>query len=223
MSIVRDYIHYQITAHGLQFPLQLFKIKQERSNSHLPVTLEQFQRMIAVLPENEPISLQRKLMLSMLWDTGMRGGEMLRLRIRDLDIKNRTVIINNEKNHRNRMIVWSPFTRRLLRKYMPLRKHLVLSDKEKKDDYLFLSLKRKQKNSKLTTRQLERIVEETKKAARIRAWIKPHSFRHGFVHRQLDEGKTITTVAQMLGHSTSMNVWNYAQLTSPEIRKAWGI
>lgn len=212
-QLIRDYISFQITVHGLKFPLKLLKIPQERSNSHSPITYDEYLRMLEVLPLREPITLQRRLMISLLWDTGVRGGELLNLKISDLD--NRRAIIQNEKNHRNRLISWSEGTDKLLKFYLPLRKHL-----KTKEDYLFVSFKWKP-TRKLTTRQLERIIQEIRVDAEIINYVKPHSFRHGFVHRQLQNKQSITTIAQMLGHSNALNVLAYAQLTGREIQEAW--
>ncbi len=84
LQLVRDYLSYQNTVHNLSFPLRLLKIPQERSKSHTPITYDDFLKMVAVLPLNEPITLQRRLMLTLLWETGMRVGELTRLRISDL-------------------------------------------------------------------------------------------------------------------------------------------
>lgn len=214
-QLIRDYISYQVTMHGLQFPLKLLRIPQERSKSHYPITHEEYIAMLDVLPINEPMGIQRRLMISLLWDTGMRGGELLNLKIEDL--KERSALIHNEKNHRNRLISWSERTDKLLKFYLPFRKHLITSE-----DYLFVSFKWKPAR-KLTTRQLERIVMETKNKAGLENPIRPHSFRHGFVHRQLRNKQSITTIAQMLGHSNTLNVLAYAQLTGSEIREAWGL
>lgn len=215
MQLTRDYISYQVTMHSLDFPLRLLKIPMERSNSHHAVTKEEFERMIRLVPKNEPQSLQRRLMLMLLWDTGMRVGELTRLKISDL--KKQEAIIHNEKNHRSRRIGWSAETEKLLQFYLPLRNHMVC-----KEDFLFVSFKWKP-TRKLTTRQIERIIEDLRKEAKIENEVRPHSFRHGFVHRQLAKRTPVTTIAQMLGHSTTANVLTYAQLNSTEIKEAWAM
>ena len=212
-QLIRDYIHYQMTVHGLDFPLQLLRIPQERSNSHTPITREDFIKLLEFLPQNEPQTLQRRLMLMLLWDTGMRIGELLRLKISELEPKRAT--IHNEKNHRSRRIGWSEETERLLQFYLPLRNQLPAQE-----DWLFVSFKWRPCRQ-MTSRHLERVLEELRKKAGIKDVIRPHSFRHGFVHRKLEEGKPITTIAQMLGHSTTLNVLTYAQLSGKEIQDAW--
>lgn len=213
LQLVRDYISYQNTVHGLDFPLRLLKIPQERSKSHSPVTHEDFLKMVSVLPLNEPITLQRRLMLTLLWETGMRVGELTRLKISNLE--ERGAIIENEKNHRSRRIGWSEQTEKMLKFYLPLRRNL-----QAKEDYLFVSFKWKP-SRKLTTRQIERIIQEIRAKSGVINYVKPHSFRHGFVHRHLAKKTPITTIAQMLGHSTTFNVMAYAQLNSAEILEAW--
>lgn len=215
LHIIRDYLNYLIAVEGLNFPIHLLRIKQERSNSHHPVTEEEYQIMLSVLPQNRPITLQRRLLLMMLHDTGMRGGELLSLKLGD--IGHRHAIINNKKNKRKRLVSWSEATEKLLQFYLPLRENMVTQEQ-----WLFVSFKWKPTRC-LTIRQLERIVQQIRLKAGITSVVRPHSFRHGFVHRQLGEGKPITTVAQMLGHSTTMNVLTYAQLSSKEIYEAWGL
>lgn len=214
LTIVRGFLNYCVQVHKLDFPVSMLKIKTERSNSHTPVTEALYQRMLSVLSASEPIPIQRRLMLMLLWDTGIRVGELMDLKIANL--KNREAVIENEKNKRSRFISWSEETDVLLQKYLPLRRNLWC-----KTDHLFVSITYRPCRV-LTSRQVERIFETILKKAKIKEWIKPHSFRHGFVHRQLAAGKPITTVAQMLGHSTTVNVLTYAQLSSKEIREAWG-
>lgn len=215
LYLVRDYLTYLISLHGLDFPLRLFRIRQERSNSHYPVNEQEARSMIDSLSRNEPVSLQRKVMLSILFETGIRGGELLSIRLSDLT--HRKAIIRNEKNHRSRMVSWSEETEELLQFYLHLRTEMIC-----KEDWLFVSFKWRP-TRRLTTRQLERIVGDIRRQVGIEAMVRPHSFRHGFVHRKLQEGVPITTVSQMLGHSSTMNVINYAQLTSKEMHEAWGI
>lgn len=215
LSILRDYVGYNVAVHGLNFPIHLFKVKTERSVSHHPVTRAQFELMVKSLSPNEPLSLQRRLMITMLFETGMRVGELMNLKISHLKPYN--AIIHNEKNTRSRLIGWSERTESLVQKYLPLRRNLKCDE-----DWLFVSF-RYYPTRQMTTRQVERIVREMCFKTGITDPIRPHSFRHGFVHRKLEEGKPITTVAQMLGHSTAMNVMNYARLSSKEIKEAWGI
>lgn len=217
LSIVRDYLAYLMAVEGLEFPLHLFRIKMERSTSHHAATEQEYQKMLAVLPINQPITLQRRLMLMLLHDTGMRVGELMNLKLSD--VKERHAIINNEKNKRQRLVAWTEKTHKILVRYMGLRENLICTE-----DYLFVSFWwKKSMTRKMTTRQVERWFREVCDKAGITTSVRPHSFRHGFVHRRLDEGKPITTVAQMLGHSTTLNVLTYAQLSSREIRDAWNV
>lgn len=215
LTLVRDYLSYENTVNGLGFPLKLLKIPQERSNSHHAITPVEFTKMLSVLRMDDPIMLQRKLILSLLWDTGMRVGELVALRLSDL--KGRQAVIKNEKNHRNRLVAWTVETDRLLKHYLPLRTGL-----KSPTDFLFISFQYVPRKA-LSTRQVERIFKEVSHKAGLGDHIRPHGMRHGFTHAQLHKNRPITTLAQMLGHSTVFNVLTYTQLNSNEIKDAWGI
>lgn len=215
MTLVRDYLSFQVTMHGLDFPLKLLKIPQEYSNSHRAITHEEYLQMLSVLPTNHPLTLQKHLIVSLLFETGMRIGELCRLNISD--IKGRSAVIRNEKNHRTRLVAWSERAEGVLQFYLPLRQAL-----DTDNDYLFVSFLRRPR-TRYSTRQVERFFKEVCKQAGLPDCLHPHGMRHGFTHQQLKRGQSITTIAQMLGHSTVFNVLTYARLSSPEIRESWGL
>ncbi len=214
LTIVKEYLTYLVSVEALDFPIALFKIQTERAVSHYALTEEEYTLMLAQLKGIDPLEIQRTLMLRLLWETGIRVGELLSIEIGKL-IPHQT-FINNEKNKRRRLIVWSNETEELLQKYLKMRKK-VWTD----SDSLFVSLTYRKKTNQFTSRQVERIVHDTAKNAGLVNKISPHSFRHGFVHRQLAQGKPITTVAQMLGHSTPFNILTYHQLSGLEVKEAW--
>lgn len=215
LHIIRGYLSYLNTMKVIDIPVSLIKIKLQRSKSHYAITRKDFATIMLELKDDEPLTLQRKLMLMMLWDTGMRVGELLSIKITDLE--KRHTIIHNEKNTRKRLVSWSEDTEKLLQKYLPLRKELPSSC-----DALFVSFQYRPCRA-LTTRTVERIVKDLREKAKLKNEVRPHSFRHGFVHRQLEKRTPITTIAQMLGHSSTSNVLNYSQLADYEIHGAWGL
>lgn len=214
LTLTKDYIGYLATVESLDFPISLFKIKVERANSHYAITKEEYDKILLQLTEGDIQTVQRRLMIQILWETGMRVGELLNLKYTFLS--GGETIIHNEKNTRSRMIAWSQETEHLLQGYIKVRKKV-----KSVDDSLFVGFGFKKKAKKMTSRHVQRIIYELRIVAKLPNKISPHSFRHGFVHRQLDKGRPITTVAQMLGHSTTMNVMTYHQLSGLEVRKAW--
>lgn len=214
LTIIKDYLGYLCTVEGLHFPLSLFKIQNERGVSHYALTEEEYEKLLKSVSNGDIQSIQRCLMLRMLWETGIRVGELLSIRIANL--MPCRMYIENEKNKRSRMIAWSEETERLIQQYLKAR-NKVWTD----SDCLFVSLGYKKKIGVMTSRNIQRIMIELTKEAGLSNKISPHSFRHGFVHRQLAAGKPVTTVAQMLGHSTPFNVLTYHQLSGIEVKQAW--
>lgn len=215
LTIVKDYINYLMTVEGLLFPFSLFKIQRERAKSHYAITQKEYLKMIVQVSNPDIQSIQRRVMLQIMWETGIRVGELLNLKVSQLTPGK--AIIENEKNKRQRMIAWSANTEKLLQRYVRVRKRVSCDT-----DHLFVALGYKRiKAKKMTARNVQLFVVKIIKDAKLTNKISPHSFRHGFVHRQLAVGKPLTTVAQMLGHSTSLNILTYHQLSGLEVKEAW--
>lgn len=210
LSIIRDFLSYQNDVHPLNFPLKRFKIRRERSIPHYAITEDEYRAIRYAMRDENPIGIQRQLMIGILWDTGVRVGELMRLKVKDL--RHREAVIENEKNQKRRLIMWSEETQKLLERYLVLRHSPA--------EWLFTPFGSSQ-DSHMSSRNLEKILEEIRVRAGIINKITPHSFRHGFVHRQLAQNVPITTVAQMLGHSTSLNILTYHQLSGTEVKEAW--
>lgn len=215
LQVVRGYLSYLHALGHIQVPVNLLKVKRERTQPHYAITKDEYVRMVDSLDESQPVQLQRKLIISMLWDTGMRVSELLSLR--ESEVGERCTLIWNRKNTNKRLVAWSKRTHTLLQKYLRVRKQRDITS-----DWLFSSLV-SLRDAPLSKRQVEYVVRSVSNHVGIQNKVRPHSFRHGFVHVKLSQNVPIPTIAQLLGHTSVFNVMNYSQLSSNEIREAWGV
>ena len=126
-------------------------------------------------------------MIHFMWETGLRRDEVLGLRRKDIDFKNKTFTVTG-KNKKTRRGYY-------LTDLLP---------------YVF-RFKPGEKMFEMSKRQTGYMVNRLKTLADIDKSITPHSFRHGYTTRLINNGMDVPTCSRLLGHAkleTTMRYWH---------------
>ena len=172
------------------------------------VEYEDYQDMCEVLHEDNVIDLQKKLILHILWDTGMRVSELVEIDLSDLQNRKSkeesfTLKVRSRKSMRYNLVVWGKKTEKILNKYLGIRLTRSVTT-----DALFIPWQR-YNDQRLSTRTVQRWIREICDLAMIDKRITPHSFRHGKAHQMLDLGANIRDVQVILRHVKPENSFHY--------------
>ncbi|MGB3478410.1 MAG: site-specific integrase [bacterium] len=136
-------------------------------------------------------------------NTGMRKGEILNLKWRDIDMKNRVIIVRNSKNNESRTI---PINDRLLQQ-------LKVIGPELENQYVF---------SHSDGSQYRDIRGGYKGAVKRAGLIDVtfHTLRHTFASHLVMNGVPILEVQKLLGHKTLSMTMRYSHLSNKNLRDA---
>ena len=173
--------------------IKLFKENNQRVRY---LTDEEEKKLLEVSPE--PL----KSIIIIALNTGMRQGEILNLRWRDIDIKEGIIIIQDSKSKEKRIIYMNETTKDVFLSPLSFKGREYVFEKEGK---------------KLDTFYISHLFEKVIKQAGIKDF-RFHDLRHTFASRLVMAGVNLKTIQELLGHKSYQITLRYSHL-SPEIRK----
>jgi len=175
--------------------------KPLKPEKKLPVVLTKDEiRSMLELTKNK----RHKLLIELLYSTGLRVSEAVSIRVKDLQLEEKTAFVKYGKGQKERFVKLS--TRFIVhaRSYLKKRK--------KKSEYFFDS-----RGSNLTARQAERIVKNAATRAGIQKKVYCHALRSSFATHLLDAGNDIRVIQELLGHSNLATTQRYTSVSKERI------
>lgn len=143
--------------------------------------------------------------IRILMMTGVRVSELCDIQRDKIDLTQRLAHVIARKSFKPKLIVWDDETNELVERIL----------KRHNDEYLFCS----PNGGKISTRQVERWIEQLRVKAGITKKLTPHSFRHGFTKEQLDVGTDLPAIQQSLGHNNLFSMEKYTKRFDVDIKE----
>lgn len=183
------------------------KIRNLKEEKRVIITFndDEVERIIKDVKEKTYSNIRDKLILIILFDTGIRVSELCKMKNSDLARKH---ILIHGKGSKQRLVYISRVMRKYMRKYEAMRskrfKHKNDTDLE---DYYFLD----QCGEQLSRSRINKILKEHCKNAGVRQEVRcsPHDCRHYFAQKQLRNGIDVYSLSRLLGHYDTQITANY--------------
>lgn len=138
---------------------------------------------------NAPTLLKHRIVLTLIYSAGLRGQEVINLKIADVDFERKTIHIRQSKYKKDRIVPLSDYMANGLKKYIKA---------ENPHIWLFNG---KESDGRYSIRGLSWILRENLKKTSIEKQINLHSLRHSYATHLLEEGLNIVTIKDLLGHA----------------------
>lgn len=149
--------------------------------------------------------LRDRLILELLFSTGLRVSELANLNVGDINLERDEIPVRG-KGGKVRVVFLSDSAHEVLAGYIKL-----IGDSEE----LILN---KLGGDRLTVRSIERIVAKYAKAAGITKHVSPHTLRHTFATDLLINGADLRSVQSLLGHANVSTTQIYTHVTDQHLR-----
>lgn len=166
------------------------------------------------VPDTSKATGQRDLLiLEMLYATGVRVGELVNIKLKDINKSDRKILIFG-KGSKERNVEYGEYCEDILNKYIKEGRPSLL---KKETEYLFLN----HLGDKLTERGVRYILNDLIKKTTITKNISPHMLRHSFATHLLNEGCDLLSVQKLLGHESISATQVYTHVTTDRLKEVY--
>ncbi|MGB9702016.1 MAG: tyrosine-type recombinase/integrase [Candidatus Kapaibacteriota bacterium] len=185
-----------------------------KSKKLLPSFLSEKEMELLLSKYNEEgfENLRNKLLVQLIYGSGLRISEALNILLTDLKLNNSTVKVLG-KGNKERIIPIGKHTIYVLKKYLDERKSVM----QENNKFLFLDKNGKQ----LTYSKAYTIIHNGMKDITGTKQKSPHTLRHTFATHLINNGADIRSVSEMLGHSSLSSTQIYTHISIDKLKEIY--
>lgn len=173
----------------------------------------ELEEMFEVPDKRTPLGQRDLLLLELLYATGVRVGELVSIKVEDIDLGRRNILILG-KGNKERYVTYGEYCEDALKLYLN-DGYLKLNTNGSK--YLFLN----NNGGVLTERGVRYILDQIIKKTGISKSISPHMIRHSFATHLLNAGCDLLTVQKLLGHESIKATQIYTHVTTDRLKEVY--
>ena len=195
---------FRVTLRRHDLVAEIFHLREP---DRVPLVLSQkeIKRILAMAS-----SLKARVMLSLAYGCGMRAGEVVRLKVGDIDSAQEIIRIVQAKGRKDRNVMLPSDILGLLREWWTERPTGQDRQVSAPERVLFPGYLGKH----LSARQLSRLFLETAREAGITKRVTLHTLRHSFATHLLERGVDIRVIQALLGHTKLTTTARYARVAT---------
>lgn len=154
-----------------------------------------------------------RLIIEMLYATGLRVGELVSVKVSDIDLGSRVILVVG-KGNKERRVTYGDYCHDALKLYLS---DGYLKLNKTGSGYLFLN----NNGEVITERGIRYILDRVIKKTSLNKSISPHVLRHSFATHLLNEGCDLLTVQKLLGHESISATQIYTHVTTDRLKEVY--
>jgi site-specific recombinase XerD len=192
--------HFSKLKLGLQYdPEDLYLPKKDKK---LPVVLSSTE-IVMLLRVTK--NLKHRAIIGLLYSSGLRIGELLNLKLNDLDLERNMIYVKQGKGRKDRNCSLGQRIRPMLLNYAQTYQPKV---------YLFEG---DEEGKPYNASSVRNFLKRSCAAAKISKHITPHTLRHTYATHLLENGVDVRYIQELLGHSRPETTMIYTHVTERKI------
>ena len=208
LSAIRSFYKYEVNK-GVIRDNPCLLISNPKVEKKLPnyLSYNEIETMLEVPDTFKNNSLRDKLIIEILYSTGIRVSELVNIKVKDIDFYNNQILILG-KGNKERYVIFGNTLKDMLKEYISIK-----SDSE----YLITN----KYNKKMSTRSIEEIVKKIVKIDGIKNKVTPHTIRHTFATHMLNEGPNLRLLQHISGPENLKTTEVYTHVSNERLRSVY--
>jgi len=182
----------------------IYEVKRPKKDKKLPIVLSK-EEVAKILSSID--NIKHRAILMLVYSAGLRVGEVVKLKPKDIDSKRMLIYIRGSKGRKDRYTILSESVLKILREYW---------QQYKPQEWLFEGAKPEKHISIRTT---QKIFEHACEKAGIKKEITIHTLRHSFATHLLESGADLRYIQELLGHKHIKTTEIYTHVSVKSIGK----
>lgn len=182
----------------------MYEIKRPHKDKKLPVVLSK-EEVAKILSSID--NIKHKAILMIIYSAGLRVGEVVKLKVEDVDSNRMLVHVKGAKGRKDRYTLLSKTALEILREYWR---------KYKPAKWLFEGAR---DGRYLSTRTVEKLLTHACEKAGIKKEVSVHTLRHSFATHLLESGTDLRYIQELLGHANSKTTEIYTHVSTKSLGK----
>jgi len=180
--------------------------------------IQEINKLIEAPPKDKLQGIRDKVILEILYGTGIRVSELVGLNINDIDLIEKTIRVFG-KGSKERILPLSNPCINAIYNYLDVRKiyNKKSGFKLKNDKALLLN----RFGGRLTARSIRRVINKYMKITGLNKKISPHVLRHSFATHLLSGGADLRSVQELLGHESLSTTQIYTHITKERLKEIY--
>ena len=212
ISTLRTFFKYNLKEKNIKTnPMTL--ISNPKKEKKLPKYLnyEEMEKLLNAIEIEKKEDIRDKLIVELLYSTGIRVSELVNIKIKDINIKEEQIRIMG-KGSKERIVLFGTKAKETLKMYMNAYKEDFQGNINNQN--LLINKKREP----LTTNKIELIIKDVLKKSALKQNISPHTLRHTFATHMLDSGADLKSVQELLGHENLKTTAIYTHISNERLK-----
>jgi len=192
------------------------KVPAPKNGQRLPANLkkEEVQRLFDLIPFEEGFTgMRNRLLLELLYATGMRRSEAIQLRVKDVDLSRKHLLIKG-KGGKERLLPLSQDMAKKMEAYLEGRQQEF---PEVTGGHFFVTDKGRPFYPKLAYR----IVKKYLSMVSTNEYLGPHVLRHSFATHLSENGADLNAIKALLGHSSLASTQVYTHNSIERLKEVY--